>query len=216
MYKFTFVLSSTPPPSFLDSNDAVYKQLILTCLAGANGVQACGVGTYCCYGFDGCDCSDSTQVFTLGSIELFTSIASTPSQASITTSSMSEDGTAVSTSWIRSTITDAITTPTSASSTQSPEETNHSDTGVAIGVAVGIGIPFVLAIAGGLWFWRRKRRTTDDKTGDGGSPREIQELQDTQHVPDMHKYEMDVPQPACSELPSSSLEPAELIGSTRY
>lgn len=132
---------------------------------------------------------------------------------------MSEDETAVFTTYITSTITSrsATTTPTSAASTQSPvESTNHSSTGVAVGVSVGIGIPLILAVAGGFWFWRRKGKTTENKPGDGGSSGEIQEVQGTQVGPDMYKYEMDVPQPACSELPSSSLEPAELVGSTRY
>lgn len=43
-----------------------------------NGVEVCGVGTYYCYGFGGCDCNRSTQVFTLDQVELFTSISSTP------------------------------------------------------------------------------------------------------------------------------------------
>lgn len=166
--------------------------------------------------FGGCDCSNSTQVFTLGSIELFTSIASTKSQASTTTSSVSEDGTAVSNSWIQTTITSAIRTPTSAASTQSPAETNHSNSEVAVGVAVGLDIPFILAVAGGLWFLRGKWKTTENEPGDGGSSGEIQGVQGTQHVRDMYKYEMDVPQPTCSELSSSRLEPAELVGCTRY
>lgn len=44
---------------------------------------------------------------------------------------------------------------------------------------------------------------------------EVQEARGSLHVPDMCKYEMHVPETACSEMQSSRLEPVELAGGTR-
>lgn len=58
----------------------------LTLEGGGTGVKPCGVGKYCCYGLDDCDCSNSTVVFDLDQVDLFTSLVSlTTSSATATT-----------------------------------------------------------------------------------------------------------------------------------
>ncbi|KAI0126133.1 hypothetical protein BJ170DRAFT_633911 [Xylariales sp. AK1849] len=57
--------------------------------AGGNGVQPCGDNLFCCFGLQGCDCTNSTQTFSLTAVSIFTTLSSQAPSA--TTSSTSRN-----------------------------------------------------------------------------------------------------------------------------
>ncbi|KAL4937945.1 hypothetical protein BDV06DRAFT_202044 [Aspergillus oleicola] len=62
-----------------------------------NGVQVCGNERFCCIGFEGCDCDNSTQVFSLPAVRITATITA-PSDSSSTTSASQSSSSAKTTS----------------------------------------------------------------------------------------------------------------------
>ncbi|ROV88938.1 hypothetical protein VPNG_10204 [Cytospora leucostoma] len=189
--------------------------------AGNNGVKPCGDGTYCCYGSTGCDCNNSTQVFSLGVVRIVTSLSPT--------SSASETGTATTTG------TNSATTTTSLSSTATQPTSSHSSSGtssnitIGLGVGLGVGLPLSLAVVAGLWLLskRRGKRNTAEPT----KPYPRQEA--AQHTDGWQGYgygywgakpELGNQQAQVVELPGAreaelegvSMLPRELVGDTHH
>ncbi|QIW96408.1 hypothetical protein AMS68_001926 [Peltaster fructicola] len=109
------------------------------CIQRGVGITACNTpNTYCCYGLGGCDCSNSTQVFTLPAGKIITTL---PASAPTTIASASVSATA------------------SASPAAAASSSNNS---VAIGAGVGVGVGVALLIAAGVgfWLWRRRRNAS--------------------------------------------------------
>jgi hypothetical protein len=160
-------------------------------IVNGNGVQTCasaGPNHYCCYGFEGCNCSDPDVVFTLQAATVVTTI--NPS-ATFTQSSAS-----TSTSSSSTTTTTSSTTPSSSAST-SPTAATKSTNGVAIGVGVGVGTVAVGALAGlAYFFWGRQktRANTAKLSAEGhppaavGSPHEIYSQPKPQGYPQQGGY----------------------------
>ncbi len=115
-----------------------------------NGVQTCpniGANHFCCYGYNGCNCSDPSAVFTLQAGTIVTTI--NPSASYTATAAASSTTSSAGT-------TTSSSGPTGTGST-SPTSTPAATHGVAIGVGVGIGTVAVAALAGlGYFFWRRR------------------------------------------------------------
>ncbi|RDW83853.1 uncharacterized protein DSM5745_04179 [Aspergillus mulundensis] len=112
------------------------------CVAGGGvGVSACGSGNFCCYGFGGCDCNNSTQVFSLGPVEIVATITGASTTTAATTTPTS------------TTTSDTSTTPTGDSS--SPSSSSHL--GLGLGVGLGVGIPLLIAAIFIPLFLRRRR-----------------------------------------------------------
>ena len=181
-----------------------------------NGVQTCpsvGPDHYCCYGFNGCNCSDPNVVFTLQARTVVTTI--NPS-ATFTQSSAS-----TSTSSSSTTTTTPSTTPSSSAST-SPTAAAKSSNAVAIGVGVGVGTVAVGALAGlAYFFWRRKktRANTAKLSAEGhppaavGPPHEIYSQPKPQGYPQQGGYmPQEYPATPMNELSTHqhSLPPGEL------
>nr|POE63121.1 hypothetical protein CFP56_04024 [Quercus suber] len=117
-------------------------------LQGSIGVAVCQDNSYCCYGFDGCDCNNATQTFELSPGTIVTTITS---QTSIQTSSQTSS----------QTVSTPSTSIGSATGTASAAPSSQSSNAVAIGVGVGVGVAVgvVLLAACGFWFWRRQKRS---------------------------------------------------------
>jgi hypothetical protein len=116
-----------------------------------NGVQECdgaSSGEYCCYGFGGCDCNNSSEVFGLGvAVPLTTLRASTSSAASTVASR------ATITTKIVTTTAPAVATASSSASTSGGTNATARDIGLGVGIPVGIICLGVL-----FWLYHRYRR----------------------------------------------------------
>jgi len=131
--------------------------------SSGNGVTSCGTEKYCCYGLEGCDCSNLTEVFTtnagtvLGTITAATSTTSTTSSLS----SVSTTTSTKSTTTISQTLASNPSRSTSLSSatpTPTLDSTLKSVNRVAISVGVGVSVFTVSALgAGAFWFWRKRK-----------------------------------------------------------
>ncbi|PSN61731.1 hypothetical protein BS50DRAFT_639018 [Corynespora cassiicola Philippines] len=133
---------------------------------GGNGLKSCGGGEFCCYNYDGCDCS-STSLFSLGAATFVTTHptvmpTSTPVSSSATTTAILSASTTDASTTLSETTSSASSTgfPTETQQTVT-EEAGSSNNEVAIGagVGVGLGVP-LLAMTGILaYILLRKRRT---------------------------------------------------------
>ncbi|KAL4879650.1 hypothetical protein BJY04DRAFT_193319 [Aspergillus karnatakaensis] len=122
-----------------------------------NGVTACGDGTYCCTGYGGCDCNNSTQTFSLGAVRIVgTATSLLPTSTSTSTTSTS---TTTSTNTNTSTPTPTPSTPSDDS------DSSDSNLSVGLGVGLGVGIPLVVGAIVGFWFLRRRRARAAANTG---------------------------------------------------
>jgi hypothetical protein len=116
-------------------------------IVDGNGILGCppsiGRGTFCCYGYNGCNCTNSTQVFSLGIGTVLTTLAfTTPSRTAGSSSSTS--------------IPQNVPTASTASGIVSD---GTRPNGAAIGAGVGVGIPAMVAIMGLLyWIWRLRSK----------------------------------------------------------
>ncbi|GKU01249.1 unnamed protein product [Fusarium langsethiae] len=129
---------------------------ITECQGNGNGVVPCGTGKFCCYGYGGCDCNNSTQVFTLDPVKIITTIPTDASRVEEKTTAISSDATTeTGSSTVQSTVTH---TNTSAAESSSSSIEGGSNNALPIGLGVGIGAGVVLIGLGvGLWLWRRKK-----------------------------------------------------------
>ncbi|RGP63844.1 hypothetical protein FLONG3_9738 [Fusarium longipes] len=130
------------------------------CDGNGNGVVPCGTGKFCCYGFGGCDCNNSTQVFTLDPVKIVTTIPTDASRVDEKTSTTISDApTATGSSSERPTVTHTNTS--AADSATSSSEASSSNNALPIGLGVGIGAGVLLIGLGvGFWLWRRKKRAS--------------------------------------------------------
>ena len=145
---------------------------------GGVGVQPCGNTIYCCYGFNGCDCTNSTQVITLGVAEIVTQLpfssvsssttATTTSRAPVKTSSAPQ-------------ITTVIASPDNGS----------SGLKIGLGVGLGLGLPLSLAVVGVFILLLRKRRE---------QPQEAQWQEPKQHPYSQGQYVHELGNQSVSEL----------------
>ncbi|KAL2829732.1 hypothetical protein BDW59DRAFT_141899 [Aspergillus cavernicola] len=120
------------------------------CIAGGGvGVAPCDRGTFCCYGFGGCDCSNSTQVFSLGPVNIVATITG----ASSTTTSTTTTSTSTT-----STSTHTSTATSSTSPTPTSDDSSSNNLPVGLGVGLGVGIPVLIGILAGVFFLLRRRR----------------------------------------------------------
>ncbi|KAL4879463.1 hypothetical protein BJY04DRAFT_220059 [Aspergillus karnatakaensis] len=133
--------------SVQDWTDGQVDTCIAQCLpTGGVGVSDCGVGEFCCFGFGGCDCNNSTETFNLDPVSIVGKI--TNETISSTTSS----------------ITSPTSTPTSDPGTGSGSGSGSGDSDsssalpIGLGVGLGVGIPLLLAIIIGAFFFLRRRR----------------------------------------------------------
>jgi hypothetical protein len=141
-----------------------YWELLLTEIpaGNGNGVQPCGAGKFCCYGFGGCDCNNSTQVFTLDPVKVVTTIPTDASRVDEKTTAISDATTGASSSTVQSTVTHTNTS--AAESESSSSEASSSNNALPIGLGVGIGAGVLLIGLGvGFWLWRRKKRASASK-----------------------------------------------------
>ncbi|EXJ53731.1 uncharacterized protein A1O5_12980 [Cladophialophora psammophila CBS 110553] len=138
-----------------------------------NGVETCGgLNQYCCYGFGGCDCSNSTQVISIAAGIVITTIPMTSSTASISNSSTSSTTSVPSsTDSFRSatttpasklsSFTSVLASPTAVSSNSSNQSSTSLSTGAKAGIGIGVGLGAALALIGLAFFlmgWRRRTR----------------------------------------------------------
>ncbi|KAH7166346.1 hypothetical protein EDB81DRAFT_878692 [Dactylonectria macrodidyma] len=86
-----------------------------------NGVKTCGSSKFCCYDFDGCDCDNSTAVFSLSPVRVATTI---PSATGLSTRS-----------------SHAAAASTTAASLQTANTNNDDNIKVGLSVGLGVGIP---------------------------------------------------------------------------
>ncbi|QIW98311.1 hypothetical protein AMS68_003829 [Peltaster fructicola] len=114
-YTTFFANGCTRPNGHIDLCVAYAKCIV--------GVTYCGGSNYCCYGLTGCNCSDSSETFSLQAGSIITSLSSSTSTTLISTSSSA--GTPLSSSTSLS------------SSIAAPATTNT--TAVAAGVGAGVG-----------------------------------------------------------------------------
>ncbi|KAL3468980.1 hypothetical protein BJX99DRAFT_242294 [Aspergillus californicus] len=122
------------------------------CLStGGVGVSACDAGTFCCYGFGGCDCSNDTQVFSLGPVKIVATITGAPTTTTTSTTSTTSTSTNTSTG-------STSATPTDGSSGGSSDGGSSSNLPVGLGVGLGVGIPVLLGLAAGIFLLLRRRR----------------------------------------------------------
>ncbi|KAF2108897.1 hypothetical protein BDV96DRAFT_605327 [Lophiotrema nucula] len=167
--------------------------------AGGDGVHSCGDNQYCCPGESttGCDCTDSTILFTLPEIGdinappgfgtsslvtsspvLSTAVSSPPSVTSsaIPTSNASTSNTS------KSSIVSSSTPSTASSVTETPPQPTSSiitsttgknnNLGIGLGVGLGVGIPLTLAVLCVFWLISRRqtRSRTEPTSSDGAQP----------------------------------------------
>ncbi|KAH6957938.1 hypothetical protein BKA56DRAFT_197646 [Ilyonectria sp. MPI-CAGE-AT-0026] len=102
------------------------------------GVIPCGESKFCCYLADGCDCSNSTAVFSRSPVRIATTLPASTALSS------------------------AVSTTPSIRSSPSPDSKSDakSSGNVGLGVGLGVGIPVGFAVAGLFWVLnqRAKRR----------------------------------------------------------
>ncbi len=110
-------------------------------------MQPCGQSLFCCYGLHGCDCKNSSQVFSLSNVQIVTTIASLGTSSSTSSTVSSSPSTSITSG-------PAVTTPPASSQTAVASSSNSN---LGVGLGVGLGVPLVLAVVGGLWFLRRKQ-----------------------------------------------------------
>ncbi|KAL6918162.1 hypothetical protein FSST1_009657 [Fusarium sambucinum] len=128
---------------------------ITECRGNGNGVSPCGAGKFCCYGFGGCDCNNSTQVFTLDPVKIITTIPTDATKVD-EASSATSDITSATGSSTGSTVTHTNTS--AAETTSSSSDGSSSNNALPIGLGVGIGAGVVLIGLGvGFWLWKRKK-----------------------------------------------------------
>ncbi|WYZ42224.1 hypothetical protein EsH8_V_001119 [Colletotrichum jinshuiense] len=137
-----------------------------TCLkqcdsSGGNGVQPCGKGKFCCYGLGGCDCNNSTALFSLDPVVVVTSIPLSASSSTTSTTS-STTLTTVSTSSAAETTTSApassLASQSTTSATSEPQSSNKTNAlPIGLGVGFGVGIPLIAIAVGLVWFLKRRR-----------------------------------------------------------
>ncbi|OQU98234.1 hypothetical protein CLAIMM_04050 [Cladophialophora immunda] len=154
-----------------------------------NGVDTCGgLNQYCCYGFGGCDCSDSTQVVSIAAGIVITTLPMTPSTTSSSSNSATSSTTSVpgsSTDGVRSATTtpaskssgstSALASPTAASSpsNSSSQASTGLSTGAKAGIGIAVGLGGTLALTGLAFFlvgWRRRTRPSHNNARDESKP----------------------------------------------
>ncbi|PMD61650.1 uncharacterized protein K444DRAFT_611890 [Hyaloscypha bicolor E] len=163
-----------------------------------NGLQTCqslGPNHFCCYGLNGCNCSDPSAVFTLNLGTVVTTIDPSATYTASVSSSTSSS--------LATTTSSSSPTGTSATTTPSPAPTH----GVAIGVGVGVGIVGVAAFAGlGYFFFRRrqsKSKASELSAGPGSQPPPFQEYYNPPggQKPQGGYQQQEYPQTPMTELP---------------
>ncbi|KAE9370928.1 hypothetical protein N431DRAFT_492923 [Stipitochalara longipes BDJ] len=134
------------------------------------GLQLCpsyGPDHFCCYGLNGCNCSDSSQVFSLSTGTVVTTIdpsatytATPTTSTSLTTSSNAP----VSPSTSQSTILSPTISSSTSSSSGIPATTSKkSSNGLGIGIGVGVGLLIAITLAAvGFYFLRRGKSSPKD------------------------------------------------------
>ncbi|KAL3491746.1 hypothetical protein BJX62DRAFT_251054 [Aspergillus germanicus] len=116
---------------------------------GGVGVTDCGVGSFCCYGFGGCDCNNSTQTFDLDPIRIVATISGETSTSTPTTTSSTS-----------STTSSSPTAEADALSSSSSSSSSSNALPIGLGVGLGVGIPLLIAAIVAVFFCLRKRRNT--------------------------------------------------------
>jgi hypothetical protein len=127
---------------------------ITECQGNGNGVVPCGAGKFCCYGFGGCDCNNSTQVFTLDPVKIITTIPTDATKVDEATSAISDATTATGSSTVQSTVTHTNTS--AAETTSSSSEGSNNALPIGLGVGIGAGV-VLIGLGVGFWLWRRKK-----------------------------------------------------------
>ncbi|KAL4950843.1 hypothetical protein BDW69DRAFT_171318 [Aspergillus filifer] len=123
-----------------DWTDGQVDTCISECIpTGGVGVSDCGVGSFCCYGFGGCDCDNSTQVFSIDPVSIVATISSTSTSAPSATTSPSTSA-----------------TPTGNSDVDSG---SSSHLGLGLGIGLGVGIPLLSAAILIPFFLRRRKNS---------------------------------------------------------
>ncbi|CAG7564306.1 unnamed protein product [Fusarium equiseti] len=123
-----------------------------------NGVVSCGTGKFCCYGYGGCDCNNSTQVFTLDPVKIVTTIPTDASMVDEKTSTISGATTGTS-STTQSTGTQTNTAAAGTTSSISSSSSRSNALPIGLGVGIGAGVA-LLGFGVGFWLWRRKKRAS--------------------------------------------------------
>ncbi|KAL4967390.1 uncharacterized protein BDV14DRAFT_169920 [Aspergillus stella-maris] len=135
-----------------DWTDGQVDTCISECIpTGGVGVSNCGVGSFCCYGFEGCDCDNSTQVFSIDPVSIVATISSTSTSTPSATTSPS----------------------TSATPTGDPDASDSgssSHLGLGLGIGLGVGVPLLAAAILIPFFLRRRKNSKSpiEPTDKGG------------------------------------------------
>ncbi|KFY28661.1 hypothetical protein V493_02816 [Pseudogymnoascus sp. VKM F-4281 (FW-2241)] len=172
------------PPNFFVSpffwngcSDPTFKdpRCFSACFAvSGNGVQSCpqaGPGSYCCYGYSGCDCDDPKQVHKVlpGSIittidlgvtstRKTTSSTESPSPAASTSASSPTSGADAASSTSTSQGPTAVATePEISTPADNSQDKESKNSAVPIGVGVGVGAGVLLAVVAIVFFLLRRR-----------------------------------------------------------
>ena len=123
--------------------------------APGNGVQPCGPNLYCCYGFLGCDCNNSTVVFSLPPVRIVATIPTDAAKlATQTTSTSSPPPTGTTTS------TTSSVGPTQTNTTNA--NSNGSAIAVGLGVGLGVGLPLTALVLAVVWYMRKRQARTQE------------------------------------------------------
>ncbi|KAL4945141.1 hypothetical protein BDV06DRAFT_219673 [Aspergillus oleicola] len=123
-----------------DWTDGQVDTCISECIpTGGVGISGCGVGSFCCYGFGGCDCDNSTQVFNIDPVSIVATITGASTSTPSATSSPSSSA-----------------TPTNDSDADSG---SSSHLGLGLGVGLGVGIPLLAAAILIPFFLRRRKNS---------------------------------------------------------
>ncbi|RMJ09556.1 hypothetical protein CDV36_010818 [Fusarium kuroshium] len=160
-----------------------------------NGVKACGVGQFCCFGSKGCDCKED-EVFTMEPVRIIASIPLEiePSIAIAITTISYEVFSPIDTTSLT-----PCTSTTDAPITNPPEDNNMD---LTIGLGVGIGTAIALFTLGaGLFFFILKRASKLESVASKNSSQEsFMSYDDEKHLLPSVPVELHCT-PARAELP---------------
>ncbi|KAF2108899.1 hypothetical protein BDV96DRAFT_586858 [Lophiotrema nucula] len=177
-----------------------------------NGVQPCGGNSYCCYGFNGCDCTNSSQTFSLHALGFVVPPGGVIISSSSVTTSSSRTATSLSSNMVPSSAPTSVSMTTSSraeasqlSDSASSQSGGGNNLGIGLGVGLGVGIPLIAAVLGLLWFLSKRQQ---DKGYQGYYTGQTEVYNDQRDEPNMSP--MQGQSPSMTKMPHSEAPPQEM------